>query len=43
MSGGYFSTERVMNYRNRLPQEALDAPSLQELKARLDGALGNLI
>jgi len=43
MSGGYFSTERVVKYRNRLPQEAVDAPSLQELKARLDGALGNLI
>ena len=27
---------------NRLPREAVDAPSLEVLKARLDGALGSL-
>ena len=27
----------------RLPREAVDAPSLEVLKARLDGALGNLV
>jgi len=28
---------------NRLPREAVDAPSLGAFKARLDGALSNLI
>lgn len=28
---------------HRLPREAVDAPSLEVLKARLDGALGNLV
>ena len=28
---------------NRLPKEAVDAPSLQAFKARLDVALGSLI
>ena len=28
---------------NRLPKEAVDAPSLQALKARLDVALGSLV
>jgi len=27
---------------HRLPREAVDAPSLEVFKARLDGALGNL-
>jgi len=27
---------------HRLPREAVDAPSLEVLKARLDGALGSL-
>jgi len=27
----------------RLPREAVDAPSLQVFKARLDGALSNLV
>jgi len=26
-----------------MPREAVDAPSLEEFKARVDGALGNLI
>jgi len=28
---------------HRLPREAVDAPSLEVFKAKLDGALGNLI
>jgi len=28
---------------NRLPSEAVDAPSLQALKARLDGAVSSLV
>jgi len=28
---------------NRLPREAVDAPSPEVLKARLDGALSNLV
>jgi len=28
---------------HRLPREAVDAPSLEAFKARLDGALGSLI
>jgi len=36
-------TERVMRHWNRLPREIVDAPSLEVFKARLDGALGNLI
>ena len=34
---------RVVKDRNRLPREAVDAPSLEMFKARLDGALINLI
>jgi len=29
-------------YKNRLPKEAVDAPSLEAFKARLDVALGTL-
>ena len=32
----------VMHW-NRLPKEAVDAPSLQALKVRLDVALGSLV
>ena len=32
-----------MTHRNRLPKEAVDAPSLEVFKARLDGALGSLV
>ena len=39
---GKFFTRRVVRCWNRLPREAVDAPSLEVLKARLDGALGNL-
>ncbi|KFP40793.1 hypothetical protein N324_12720, partial [Chlamydotis macqueenii] len=34
---------RVMKHRNRLPREVVDDPSLETFKARLDGALSNLI
>ena len=36
-------TVRVVRHRNRLPSEAVDAPSLEAFKARLDGTLNNLI
>ncbi|KFW63501.1 hypothetical protein AS28_01365, partial [Pygoscelis adeliae] len=38
-----FFTMRVVRHWNRLPREAVDAPSLEVFKARLDGALSNLI
>ena len=38
-----FFTERVLRCWNRLPRELVDAPSLELLKARLDGALGSLV
>ncbi|KFO72207.1 hypothetical protein N303_07186, partial [Cuculus canorus] len=38
-----FFTIRVVRHWNRLPKEAVDAPSLKVFKARLDGALGSLI
>ncbi len=34
---------RVVRHWHRLPREAVDAPSLETFKARLDGALSNLI
>ena len=40
---GKFFTRRVVRPWNRLPREVVDAPSLEVFKARLDGALGNLI
>ena len=40
---GKFFTRRVVRCWNRLPREAVDAPSLEVLKARLDGALGKLV
>ena len=36
-------TQRVVMHWNRLPKEAVDAPSLQAFKARLDVALGSLV
>ncbi|KGL91840.1 hypothetical protein N301_09069, partial [Charadrius vociferus] len=36
-------TVRVVRHWNRLSREAVDAPSLEVFKARLDGALGNLV
>ncbi|KFZ68937.1 hypothetical protein N338_12998, partial [Podiceps cristatus] len=38
-----FFTVRVVRHWNRLPREAVDAPSLEVSKARLDMATGNLI
>ncbi|KFW02273.1 hypothetical protein N326_12549, partial [Eurypyga helias] len=38
-----FFTERVVRHRNKLPREAVDAPSLEVSKARLDEALSNLV
>ncbi|KFU97362.1 hypothetical protein N339_11483, partial [Pterocles gutturalis] len=38
-----FFTQRVVRHWNRLPREAVDAPSLKAFKARLDGALGSLL
>ncbi|KFP11088.1 hypothetical protein Z169_15635, partial [Egretta garzetta] len=38
-----FFTARVVRHWNRLPREAVDAPSLEMFKARLDRALGNLV
>jgi len=40
---GEFFTERVVRCWNRLPREAVDALSLEVLKAGLDGALGSLV
>ena len=38
-----FFTQRVVAHWNRLPKEAVDAPSLEAFKARLDVALGSLV
>ncbi|KGL93309.1 hypothetical protein N301_08754, partial [Charadrius vociferus] len=38
-----FFTVRVVRHWNRLPREGVEAPSLEVFKARLDGALGNLV
>ncbi|KFP20027.1 hypothetical protein Z169_06491, partial [Egretta garzetta] len=38
-----FFTMRVVKHWNRLPREVEEAPSLETFKARLDGALSNLI
>ncbi|KFP14588.1 hypothetical protein Z169_14030, partial [Egretta garzetta] len=38
-----FFTMRVVKHWNRLPREVVEAPSLGTFKARLDGALSNLI
>ncbi|KFU95277.1 hypothetical protein M959_05064, partial [Chaetura pelagica] len=38
-----FFTMRVVRCQNRLPREALDAPSLEVFKARLDKALTTLV
>ena len=42
-TGKKFFTVRVMKHWNRLPREVVDAPSLKAFKARLDGALSNLV
>jgi len=38
-----FFTMRVVTHWHSLPREAVDVPSLAVLKARLDGALSNLV
>ncbi|KFP10390.1 hypothetical protein Z169_11821, partial [Egretta garzetta] len=38
-----FFTMRVVKHWNRFPREVVEAPSLGTFKARLDGALSNLI
>ncbi|KFQ95990.1 hypothetical protein Y956_08704, partial [Nipponia nippon] len=38
-----FFTVRVVRHWLRLPREVVDAPSLELFKARLDGALSNLV
>ncbi|KFP18787.1 hypothetical protein Z169_14059, partial [Egretta garzetta] len=38
-----FFTMRVVKHWNRLPREGVEAQSLETFKARLDGALSNLI
>ncbi|KFQ11005.1 hypothetical protein N330_12103, partial [Leptosomus discolor] len=38
-----FFTVRVVRHWNRLPREAVAAPSLKVFKAGLDGALSNLV
>ncbi|KFP09301.1 hypothetical protein Z169_01553, partial [Egretta garzetta] len=38
-----FFTMKVVRHWNRLPREAVDAPCLEVFKARLDGALSNLV
>jgi len=38
-----FFTRMVVKLWNRFPREVVDVPSLETFKARLDGALSNLI
>jgi len=38
-----FFTVRVLKHWNRLPREAVEAPSLDKFKSRLNGALSNLV
>ena len=38
-----FFTMRLVRHWSKLPREAVGAPSLKVLKARLDGALSNLV
>ncbi|KFR05367.1 hypothetical protein Y956_05164, partial [Nipponia nippon] len=38
-----FFTMRVVKHGSGLPREAVDAPSLETFKARLDRALSNLV
>ncbi|KFO56697.1 hypothetical protein N302_00793, partial [Corvus brachyrhynchos] len=38
-----FFTQRVVRHWHRLPTEAVDGPSPEAFKARLDGALSNLV
>jgi len=38
-----FFTVRVVRHWNRLPSEVVNAPSLETIKGRLDGAVSNLV
>ncbi|KFM09423.1 hypothetical protein AS27_00273, partial [Aptenodytes forsteri] len=38
-----FFTMGMVRHWNRLPREVVNAPSLELFKARLDGALSNLV
>ncbi|KFU88970.1 hypothetical protein M959_06207, partial [Chaetura pelagica] len=38
-----FFSARVVEHWNRLPREAVEAPSLEVVKARLDRALNSLV
>ncbi|KFU84484.1 hypothetical protein M959_03733, partial [Chaetura pelagica] len=38
-----FFSVRVVRHWHRFPREAVDAPSLEVFKARLDGVLSNLV
>jgi len=38
-----FFTMRVVKHWNRFPREVVEAPSLETFKARLDGALSNVV
>ena len=38
-----FFTERVVGHWNRLPREVLTAPSLSQVKERLDDALSHTV
>ena len=38
-----FFTERVVRHWNKLPSKVVDASSLEAFKARLDGAVSNLV
>ena len=40
---GKFFTERAMRCWNRPHSEVVDTPPMEVFKARLDGALGNLV
>lgn len=43
MPGGSFSLREWVRYWNRLPRRVVDALVLEIFKARLNGALGNLV
>ena len=43
MLGGKFFTRRVVRCWNGLPRKVVDAPFLEVFRARLVGALGNLV